>query len=205
MKKLLVTSLTILFCACSTDDLTFSETLITSKDSVVDSPEVRSNFHHELKAKGLKKKIKIRNQILIVPESMSDHIIYVLNHGQSKAVLENLDNQTLANDTIVMETTPVSALFVIIDESLLDVPLKENVKNYIVNLNALQGQNYNIVDDYIIQYEIGKRADPSLSVNEKNTILTISSVSEAALYSEKPRKDRDWETSTTSKTNNKLM
>ncbi|MFW0736846.1 hypothetical protein [Flavobacterium sp. T12S277] len=81
------------------------------------------------------------------------------------------------------------------------IPLKENIKNYIVSLNALKGQDYSIVDDYIIQYEIGKRADQSLTADEKNTILNISSISEASLYIEKARKDRDWETSTTSKKN----
>ena len=199
MKNLLFTILTILFCSCSTDDFAYSETQINPKASVLKSFKVKSNFHYESKEKGLLSKIKVRNQILVVPERISDLIISLVNHGHAKASTAKLDSQTLSNDTIVMETTPVVALFVIVEESLLGIPLKENVKNYIVSLNALKGQEDCIVDDYIIQYEISKRADQSLSVDEKNTILTISSVSEAALYSEKKRKDRDWETSTTSR------
>ncbi|MEZ0183416.1 hypothetical protein AB9T89_14335 [Flavobacterium oncorhynchi] len=200
MKNLLFTILTILFCSCSTDDFAYSETQINSKTSVLESFKVNSNFHYESKEKGLLSKIKVRNQILVVPERISDQIISLVNHNSyTKASTAKLDNQTLSNDTIVMETTPVAALFVIVEESLLGIPLKENVKNYIVSLNALKDQEDCIVDDYIIQYEISKRADQSLSADERNTILTISSVSEAALYSEKKRKDRDWETSTTSR------
>ncbi|MCC9063655.1 hypothetical protein [Flavobacterium piscisymbiosum] len=199
MKNLLFISLTILFCSCSTDDFAYSETQINPRASVLDSLEVNSNFHYESNKNGLPRKIKVRNQILIVPERISDQIISLVNHGQSKAGSGKFDNQTLSKDTIVMETTPVVALFAIVEESLLGISLQENVKNYIVSLNALKGQDYGIVDDYIIQYEIGKRADQSLSVDEKNTILSISSVSETVLYSEKKRRDRDWETSTTSK------
>jgi hypothetical protein len=199
MKNLIFTSLTILFCSCSTDDFAYSETQINQKDSVLAPVEVNSNLDYESPEKGLPIKIKVSGHILVVPARISDEIITVVNYGQSKARQGKFDNETLLNDTIVMETTPVTGLFVIVEESILDISLKQNVKNYIVNLSALKGQDYSIVDDYIIQYEIGKRADQSLSIDEKNTILTISSVSEAVLYSEKNRKDRDWETSTTSK------
>lgn len=199
MKNLLFTSLAILLCSCSTDDFANSETQINQKDSVLDPLAVNSKFEYELTEKGLPRKIKVSGHILVAPERISDAIISIVSYGQSKLGQGKLNNQTLLNDTIVMETTPVTGLFVIVEESLLGVSLKENVKNYIVNLSALKGQDYGIVDDYIIQYEISKRADQSLSVDEKNAILSISSVSEAVLYSEKNRKDRDWETSTTSK------
>ena len=182
-------------------EFAYSETQINQKDCVLDSLEARSNFHHEAKENGLTTKIKIRNHILIAPERISAQINSLINHEKSKARLGKFDNQTLSNDTIVMETTPLAALFIIVNESLLGISLKENVRNYIVSLSGLKGQDYGIVDDYIIQYEIGKRTDQSLTADEKNTILTISSVSEAVLYSEKTRKDRDWETSTTSKKN----
>lgn len=199
MKNLLFISLTILFCSCSTDDFAKSEMQIASKDSVLCSLELASNLQYESKGKDLSTKINVRNHLLIIPERISDKIISIINPELSKAASGKLDNQILFNDTIVMETTPIPALFVIVEESLLCIALQENVKNYIVNLNALQGQDYDIVDDYIIQYEIGKRTDQSLTADDKNTILTISSVSEAILYSEKKRKDRDWETSTASK------
>lgn len=199
MKNLLFTSLTILFCSCSTDDFAYSETHINQKDSILAPAALNSNFDHDPTEKGLPRKIKVSGRILVAPERISDAIISIVSYGQSKLGQGKLNNEILLNDTIVMETRPVTGLFVIVEESLLGVSLKENVKNYIVNLSALKGQDYGIVDDYIIQYEIGKRADQSLSVDEKNAILSISSVSEAVLYSEKNRKDRDWETSTTSK------
>lgn len=199
MKNLLFTSLLILFCSCSTDDFANSETHINERNSVFDPIDENSNFDYESREKGLPRKIEVSGHVLIVPQRISDAIISIVNYGQSKLGRGKLKNETLLNDTIVMETTPVTGLFVIVEESLLGVSLKENVKNYIVNLSILKGQDYGIVDDYIIQYEISKRADQSLSVDEKNTILSISSVSEAVLYSEKNRKDRDWETSTTSK------
>lgn len=199
MRNLLFTSLTILFCSCSTDDFAYREAQLNQKDSILDSRGMNSNFHSESKEKDLLIKIKVGNHILIVPSRISDEITWIVNYGQSKSSKRQLDNQTLSNDTIVMDTAPVAALFVIVEESMLSTTLKENVKNYIVSLNALKGEDYTIVDDYIIQYEIGKRTDQFLTVDEKTTILTISSVSEASLYSEKNRKDRDWETSTTSK------
>lgn len=196
MKNLLVISLTILFSSCSTDDFTSSEMHINQEKAVMDS---YSGLKEDVKEEGLSRKIKVGNHILVVSERIANQVVSLINHGQLNVSSSKFDEQTVSYDTIVMETAPVEALFVIVEESILGLPLKENVKSYIVNLNDLKGQDYGVIDEYIIEYEIAKRADSSLSGDEKNTILSISSVSEASLYSEKERKDRDWETSTTSK------
>jgi hypothetical protein len=193
MKKLLFTSLTILLYSCTVEDFADNEKQI-KENVTLDSLEVFTNLHLDPDENNCLRQIKVGNHLLIVQYRMSDQIMSIVNHGQSNAVAGKL-----SNDTIVVQTAPVSALFVIVEESLLGSDLQENVKDYILNLYALKEQDYEIVDNFILQYEIGKRADQTLAVDEKNTILSISSISEATIYGEKKRKDRDWETSTTSR------
>jgi len=193
MKKLLFTSLTILLYSCTVDDFADNEKQI-KENVTLDSVEVFTNLQLDPDENNCLRQIKVGNHLLIVQYRMSDQIMSILNHGQSNAVAGKL-----SKDTIVVQTAPVSALFVIVEESILGSDLQENVKDYILNLYALKEQDYEIVDNFILQYEIGKRADQTLAVDEKNTILSISSISEATIYGEKKRKDRDWETSTTSR------
>lgn len=197
MKNLLLTSFIIILCSCSNDDFTHSNLNLVSKGSL--EKEKISNLKGESTSKMNFKEVTAGSYILLVPSQVKEMIISVLKTQSGRNELKKSEKNISNLDTISSNEDPVTALFIIVDESTLGSPLKLNVKDYIVNLGNLRGLDYQIVDDFIIQYEISKRQDSTLLTNEKETILSISSVSEAVLFSAKERKDRDWETSTTSK------
>ncbi|WP_281631532.1 hypothetical protein [Flavobacterium luteolum] len=198
MKNLFFASLTILFCSCSTDDFNISDANASHNDVILSLSEKQTNFHLE-STDDATRKIMVGNRILIASNQIAQQILPIIVEGKRRAVTEKIAFQSLSNDTISMETSAVAALFAIIEESILNLALQADVKNYIINLSALQGEEYAIVDDYIMQYELSVRNDEIVNSLQKSTILAISSISEAVLFSEKKRKDRDWETSTASK------
>lgn len=198
MKNVLFTSLIILFFACSTDDSVYNDMQVSKKNETLVSIAVTKDLAFYSKLEISPRTLETGKHILVVPEKIADQIIAVMKEDYSETTKKIL-SETSFTDTIVMETNPVAALYVIVEESSLTLMLQQNVKSYILNLSNLQGQTDAVVDDFIIEYEITKRSDLLLAIDEKETILTISSLSEATLYTKKKRKDRDWETSTASK------
>lgn len=197
MKNLLLTGFIIILCSCSNEDFTDSDFNLDSKESLEKAKS--SNLPTESISEKNFQEVKAGNYFLLMPSKVKDRIISVLKSKAGHNELLTTEKNSSGAATISSEEDPVTALFIIVDESTLVSSLKLDVKGYIVNLGSLRGESYELVDDFIIQYEISKRQDSTLLTNEKETILSISSISEAVLFSEKDRKDRDWETSTTSK------
>lgn len=198
MKNLVSVCFIIIFCACSNDD--FESTPMEPESNLSVSPEKTALSEQSLKDKKSLGHVKAGNYILIVSEDLKERVISILREKGLDNDFKKSSGKLAALDTISVNDEPITGLFVIVEQSMLGLPLQADVKGYIVNLADLRGENFNIVDDYIIQYEISKREDVLLAGAEKETILNISSISEAVLFSNKERKDRDWETSTTSKT-----
>jgi len=73
------------------------------------------------------------------------------------------------------------------------------VKHYLINffqaLLAQEGQEYDKLYNYIVSFETGILRSNTLKDDEKETILTVSSISTYALYIDPKHKDRDWEIS----------
>lgn len=197
MKNLLLTGLIIFLGSCSNDDFDNSDLRLVSKPAI--SKEETADFNNGSALEENLKEVPAGDYLLLVPAQLEEKIISVLKAQPGRNELKTFDKSTSDLDTISSAEDPVSTLLIIVDESTLGSSLKLDVKAYIVSLGNLRGQQYDIVDDFIIQYEISKRQDSTLLTGEKESILSISSISEAVLFSEKERKDRDWETSTTSR------
>ncbi|MTH15909.1 hypothetical protein [Flavobacterium sp. LC2016-01] len=197
MKNLLLTGLIIFLGSCSNDDFDNSSSGLVSNEAV--SREKTADFKTGSALEKDLKEVPAGDYLLLIPAQLEETIISVLKDQTGRNELRTFDKSSSDLDTISSTEDPVSTLLIIVDESTLGSSLKLDMKGYIVNLGNLRGQQYQIVDDFIIQYEIAKRQDSTLLTGEKETVLSISSISEAVLFSEKDRKDRDWETSTTSK------
>ena len=198
MKNLLLTGFIIILCSCSIEDFAdneFSDSMESFKKDKYSNLPIGSASEKNFQ------EVKAGNYVLLVSSKVKDRILCVLKSQDVRNESTAKEKSDSGTDIISSEEDPVTALFIIVDESTLVSSLKLDVKGYIVNLESLRGESYDVVDDFIIQYEISKRQDSTLLTNEKETILSISSISEAVLFSEKDRKDRDWETSTTSKRN----
>jgi len=197
MKNLLLTGLIIFLGSCSNDDLDNSNLSLISKET--DNKEKSLKLKKGTCSEDNFKEVQAGDFMLLIPAHIKGRVMSVLRDQIPRSESTISEKNTSALDIISSDQDPVGTLFIIVDESTLASSLKLEVKSYISNLGNLRGQQYDIVDDFIIQYEISKRQDSTLLTNEKETILSISSISEAVLFSEKDRKDRDWETSTTSK------
>jgi hypothetical protein len=199
MKNLLLTGLIIFLGSCSNDDLDNSNLSLISKET--DNKEKSSDLKKGTSSEDNFREVQAGDFILLIPAHIKDRVMSVLRDQIPSSESTISEKNSSALDIISSDQDPVGTLFIIVDESALASSLKLDVKSYITNLGNLRGQQYGIVDDFIIQYEISKREDSTLLTYEKEAILSISSISEAVLFSEKDRKDRDWETSTTSKGN----
>jgi len=197
MKNLLLTGLIIFLGSCSNEDFDNSDLRLVSSQAI--NKEKTADFKNGSALEENFKEVTAGDYVLLVPAQLKEKIISVLKAQPGRNELKTFEKSSSALDTISSTEDPVSTLFIIVDESTLGSSLKLDLKGYIVNLGNLRGQQYQIVDDFIIQYEISKREDLTLLTYEKESILSISSISEAVLFSEKDRKDRDWETSTTSR------
>ena len=98
---------------------------------------------------------------------------------------------------------PESSLTEIVGISSLGSAAKINLINFLQSLIANNGQEYIAVYNSIVSYESTIVESTTLSEEEKETILTVSSVSRYALYSDSEHKDRDWEISVANRKNQK--
>lgn len=90
---------------------------------------------------------------------------------------------------------PVAQLKVILENSSLSSEVKYQLLNFFQMLLEKQKLDYHEVYNYIISYESEIIGSTTLKKDEKETILTVSSISTYALYVDSKHKDRDWETS----------
>lgn len=90
---------------------------------------------------------------------------------------------------------PDNSLIAIVQGSTLSVEAKSAVIDFLQGLILQREQEFNLIYNYVVSYESSIIADTTLGTDEKDTILTVASISRYSLYSEAERKDRDWETS----------
>lgn len=103
----------------------------------------------------------------------------------------------LFTDEIVASimSDPDNSMIAIVQSSTLGSAAQSNLINFLQGLIVQRQLAFSISYAYIISYENTIIAESSWSQEEKDTILTISSISRYSLYSESDRKDRDWESS----------
>lgn len=88
---------------------------------------------------------------------------------------------------------PQNSLTEILEVSALGTEAKLNLINFLKALIQKNGLEYVQLYDYIVSYEASILESSTLDEDEKESILTVSSVSRYALYIDPKHKDRDWE------------
>ncbi len=86
-------------------------------------------------------------------------------------------------------------LLEIVENCSISAASKSQLLLFVETLIAQQDEEYATIRDYIISFDTGIIANTTLLAEEKEAILTVSTISSYALYAEAERKDRDWETS----------
>jgi len=94
---------------------------------------------------------------------------------------------------------PDSSLMTIVESSTLSYGAKSNVTSFLQALMGQRQEEFSVLHSFIVSYENNLNNDTSLVEDEKDTLLTVASISRYSLYSAAERKDRDWEKSAGSK------
>ena len=114
----------------------------------------------------------------------------------------NTSKLIVFNDEIVeaIMSDPDNIMISIVQNSSLGTSAKANLITFLQNLIIQRQEEFNVVYDFIISYESTVVNNNVLSDDEKETLLSVTSISRYSLYSESERKDRDWEKNVGSKT-----
>ncbi len=106
-------------------------------------------------------------------------------------------NVILFTDEIVesIMADPDNSLITIVQGSTLSNEAKALIIDFLQGLILQREQEFTVIYNYVVSYESTIIANTTLNTDEKDTILTVASISRYSLYSEAERKDRDWETS----------
>ena len=90
---------------------------------------------------------------------------------------------------------PDNSLITIVQSSNLTLAAQNNVIDFLQNLLSQRQEEFSVQCNFIVSYENDLINNTTLIEDEKDTLLTVASISRYSLYSEAERKDRDWEKS----------
>lgn len=106
-------------------------------------------------------------------------------------------NSIIFNDEIVQAimADPDNSMIIIVQNSTLSSVAKTSLMNFLQGLITQRLLEFSITYNYIVDYEDTILACSTWTQDDRDTILTVASISRYSLYSESERKDRDWESS----------
>jgi hypothetical protein len=99
---------------------------------------------------------------------------------------------------------PDQSMILMVQNSALSSAAKISLINFLQSLIEKRELEFSLNYSYIVNYENTVISDSSFSEDDKETILTVTSISRYSLYSAAERKDRDWDKSGANK-NTKLF
>lgn len=138
-------------------------------------------------------------------EEMTEQIKYISSQIEKK---KNTQKRIIVfNDSIVesIMADPDNYMINIVQSSQLTAYAKGNVINFLQGLINQRQLDFTVSYNYIVDYEGTVIDDTSLDADERETILTITSISRYSLYSETERKDKDWDLSAGNKPAKKIF
>ncbi|MDR7371057.1 hypothetical protein [Flavobacterium aquidurense] len=186
------------FSSCSTDsDFDNAESFNASKSKQISFSAENKRNPMDAKGKKYSDVLSFYLKSNKVPNSkieLTNQINFISKEFLKGNSLEKKVQQITPEQISTIMDNPESALLEIIEDSTLGSNAKSELLEFVQSLIDRQNDNYSDVYLYIIAFEDEIIQNTSLFTDEKNAILTISSVSRYVLYAE-ARKDRDWETS----------
>jgi hypothetical protein len=119
-------------------------------------------------------------------------------------MFQNYDTRRYASRSIASLTSkevamvlsePEKQLIAILESCSLRLEIREELIHFVQALLAQHDSEYLEQYNYIVSYETKILENTTLSADEKETILSVASVSRYALYVNSKHRDRDWEIS----------
>lgn len=203
MKKfVLCFALSILTVGCSSDeDLKNIELSPKDSNHFITFPENPQN-RMDFVGKEYYSALRIFYQENESPNSIEE-ITGQINYLTNRSVIKSATSKGVIffTDSIVesIMLDPDNLMIQIVNSSSLSTGSKSCIITFLLELINKRQLEFSVAYNYIVSYEDDIIDDNLISDEEKDTLLTISSISRYSLYSEAERKDRDWEKSTGSK------
>lgn len=111
-----------------------------------------------------------------------------LTHKSSSLVITH-------EQVLLILSDPSNKLLEVVESCSISAQSKAELLVFVQTLIARQDEQYSEIRDFIIAFDDTIIANTQLNPDEKESILTVTSISSYALYAEYERKDRDWENS----------
>lgn len=128
-------------------------------------------------------------------EEITDQINFLFELYNHSSFQKNQNLGFTMEEISGILNNPSVKLLEIVENCSISSASKSQLIVFVQSLIARQDQEYAEIRDYIILFDETIVESTILTGDEKETILTVSTISSYALYAEAERKDRDWETS----------
>ncbi|MDP5198986.1 hypothetical protein [Flavobacterium sp. DG2-3] len=212
MKNLILCSVLVcFFISCSTDsEINQSEPFSNAEAKSSNGLALPMNTANpfDYKGKMYYNELNIYYQDHQMPKStleLRDQIRFISNKiGYSQYSHKNIIS---FNDSIVdfIMADPDNMMITIVQNSLLSPASKSSITNFLQGLLLKRELEFGVKYDYVVSYEDSIIENSTISEDDKDTILTVTSISRYSLYSASERKDRDWESSAGNKKANSIF
>lgn len=201
MKKLILCSLLLcLLFACSNESDFASSENPNSPQQIKEKLKFPLNSDNPFDAKGKKyyDAVQLYFKSNNTPNSIEDitnQITFLSGIYNPKYHHKNADLGYTTQEILAILNDPSARLLEIIENCSISTSSKLQLTAFVQSLISQQDDDYLTIRDFIISFDAGIIESTVLTDIEKETILTVSTISSYALYAEAERKDRDWETS----------
>lgn len=202
MKKFLLSIvLPILVISCSTEsDFNPSENNNASEAALINNSEIPENKANPFDEQG-RKYYEVLGAYLKengAPHSTSEvikQVQFISSEYDRTGDTKKVSIAVVPEQVSWIMTDPENSLTKIIAISSLGTEAKLSLMNFLKSLIEKKGYEYSALYDFIVSYEAAVQGSTALDENEKETILSVSSVSRYSLYADSGHIDRDWEIS----------
>ena len=202
MKNLLLCSLLLLILsACSNEsDLTVSGTTKYEQGNSVEDIAFPLNPKNPYDQKGKRyyeamQEFYVDNQKPQSIDEIHTLISFLTDFNKNKLSHKSQDLGYTTEEIAAILSNPSIKLLEIVHNSLITSQSKSQLISFIEYLIEQQNLEYTEIRDYILAFDSTIISSTVINDEEKETILTVSTITSYALYAEAERKDRDWETS----------
>jgi uncharacterized protein YerC len=133
-----------------------------------------------------------------VPNSateITEQIQFMLQNYDTKRYTSRSTASLTSQQVTMVLSEPEKQLIAILESCSLSLEVKEELIHFLQAILTQQDSEYLEQYNYIVSYETKILENKTLSADEKETILSVASVSRYALYANSKHRDRDWEIS----------
>lgn len=128
-------------------------------------------------------------------EEITNQLGFISNFYNSNLTHKSSSLVITHEQVLLILSDPSNRLLEVVESCSISTESKAELLVFVQTLIARQNEQYSEIRDFIIAFDDAIIANTQINDDEKESILTVTSISSYALYAEYERKDRDWENS----------